>query len=80
MYNEEQTLLDSPEKRDHMLILIASSEAQVGHVSIAGETPDGTVEVRRFYPKDAGVNALIADVLWEVRDDHKTQRGLIARS
>jgi len=68
LYNGERNRPTRVQEKIYKLHLIASKNAPIGHVAIAGESPDGTVVARGFYPLEfAGV--LTGDVPGEVRDD-----------
>ena len=64
LYNAQQGA-----QKGHKLHLIASKNAPVGHVAIAGEAPDGTVVARGFYPKDKSVDIALGSVPGVVKDD-----------
>ena len=56
---------------DHKLHLIASEHLPAGHTAVAGESPDGTIVARSFYPNEsAGVGDILkGDVPGVVKDD-----------
>ena len=45
-YNDEKAIARSEANKDHALIIIASRRFPMGHVALAGETPDGTVQAK----------------------------------
>ena len=57
------------QQKNHKLHLIASENAPVGHVAIAGEAPDGSVVARGFYPAKKSADVLTSDVAGVVKDD-----------
>lgn len=58
--------------------MIASKNAPAGHVTIAGESPDGTVVARGFYPAETSADLLTSDVLGVVKDDIDLYRAALA--